>query len=449
MAVDPVVPRSRRNVLLASVGGLAGLLVSRLAQPEATDATTGTMVYGTVMDEGVDQTILTSAGLNTAIFQNTSGSGNALEGDAAGAGTVGVTGINTSTGFGVWGECHTGTGVKGLSVTGDGVFGTSTSGEGVIGISASGIGATGQSTSSIGVIGQSTSSVGAIGVTAATDEPGLYGLSMANNCGVIGLSQGAGYVLPSTSPAKTGVYGYAAQDATAVGVTGASTLGTGIVGQSVSNVGVVGFVGSSTPPAAPLGTAVFGASAIAGHDLYAGGSGRIGLLPNLSAGPPASGLYATGDVFCDAAGNLWACVAGGTPGSFRKLAGPASAGALHAINPARAYDSRLSDGPLAVGAMRTVAVATATTGGTLVPSGATAIAYNLTVTRTVGAGWLAIVPHAAPFGGTSSINWFGAGQTLANGGIVKLGGNRQCDIWSGGGAGASTQLVIDVTGYYE
>src|ERR1700690_2859435 len=162
VAVDPVVPRSRRNVLLASVGGFAGLLFSRLAQPQETDATTGTMVYGTIMDEGVDQTSLTSAGLNTAIFQNTGSSGTALEGDAAGAGAIGVTGVNTSTGFGVWGECHAGTGVKGVSVTGDGVFGTSTSGEGVIGISTSGIGTTGQSTSSIGVLG----------MTSATDAPG-------------------------------------------------------------------------------------------------------------------------------------------------------------------------------------------------------------------------------------------------------------------------------------
>lgn len=636
MAIDPVVPRSRRNVLAAAAAGLAGLLAERFARPEPTDATTGAMVYGTVMDEGVDQTSLTSSGAFTAVFHNT-GSGVAVQAWGAG-GQAAVVGANVLSGGGVLGESPSGNAVQGLSTTGTGVNGISTSG--------------------LGVVGTSTSSIGVIGGSAATDQPGLYGQSTGNNTGVIGISGGGSFNLPATSPARTGVYGYVAQDATAagvkgesiggtgavgvsntgpgvqgtstsgngvvgtssssfgvlgtsataigvgasstagaqpalrglsessntgvfgfsrgfvgdlppatpaetgvygyatqnvsamgvmgesvqgsgvvgqsntgvgvlgesnsngvkgistglsygvygtsnlgtgiagassaanapailglagggstgilgvsgtlppappaetgvcgyaaqsaaaVGVRGESTIGTAIVGQSASNVGIVGFVGSSTPPTVPVGTAMFGASAIGGHDLYAGGSGRIGFLPNLSAGPPATGTYATGDVFCDAGGSMWVCVAGGTPGSFRKLAGPATAGALHAIDPARVYDSRLSDGPLAVGGIRTISVATATAGRTVVPAGAIAIAYNLTITGSVGGGWLGIVPHAGAFGGTSSINWFAAAQTLANGGIVKLGGDRQCDIWSGGRAGASTQFIVDITGYY-
>ncbi len=389
MAVDPVLPRSRRNVLLASIGGLAGLLVSRLAQPQETDATTGTMVYGTVMDEGVDQTSLTSSGDVTAIFHN-AGSVLALQAIAAGVSESAILGANTSNGPGVFGGSNGGNGVEGGSVHGNGVFGTSTSGGGLLGIRTSGI----------GVIGQSTSSAGVVGFTAATDQPGLYGQSTSNNTGTIGLSGGA---LPSAPPAKTGVYGYAAQDsasvgakgestagtgtsgvsatgsgakgsstsgagvvgsstsscgllatsvsasgvaaasaasdqpgilgvsngnqtgifglsrtgsgvvpvpvtpantgvyglaiqdATAVGVQGESTTGTGVLGQattgtgvlgqSVSNVGLLGFVGASTLPTPPVGTAMFGASAVGAHDVYAGGSGRMGLLPNLSAGP--------------------------------------------------------------------------------------------------------------------------------------------------------------------
>ena len=644
MAIDPVVPRSRRNVLVAATAGLAGLLAERFARPEPTDATTGAMVYGTAMDEGVDQTSLTSSGAFTAVIHNT-GSGVAVQAWGAG-GQAAVVGANTGSGGGVLGESPGGTAVQGLSTTGTGVNGISTSG--------------------LGVVGTSTSSIGVIGGSAATDQPGLFGQSTGNNTGVFGISGGGSFLLPSPSPARTGVYGYVAQDATsagvkgesiggtgtagvsrtgpgvqgtstsgdgvlgtssssfgvlgtsvsaigvaasstagtqpalrglsesnntgvfgfsrgfvgdlppatptetgvygyatqnasavgvkgesvqgvgvhgqsgsnsgvtglsvsgtgvvgqsqyngvngisygaygvygtssfgtgvggattsttvpavvglasgntgvfgvsgalppgtpsetgvcgyaaqsaaAAGVRGESTIGTAIVGQSVSNVGIVGFVGSSTPPTVPVGTAMFGASAIGGHDLYAGGSGRIGLLPNLSAGPPTIGTYATGDVFCDAAGSLWVCVAGGAPGSFRKLAGPATAGALHAIDPARVYDSRLADGPLAIGGNRTISVATATAGGTVVPAGAIAIAYNLTITGSVGGGWLGIVPHAGLFGGTSSINWFATAQTLANGGIVKLGGDRQCDVWSGGRVGASTQFIVDITGYY-
>ena len=57
--------------------------MSRFAQPEETEATTGTMVYGTVMDEGVDTTSLTSTGTSTADFHNTV-SGMAIQGIAAG-----------------------------------------------------------------------------------------------------------------------------------------------------------------------------------------------------------------------------------------------------------------------------------------------------------------------------------------------------------------------------
>ncbi len=93
-------------------------------------------------------------------------------------------------------------------------------------------------------------------------------------------------------------------------------------------------------------------------------------------------------------------------------------------------------------------MATATTGGTVVPAGAIAIDYNLTITRTEARGWLGLVPSGAPFGSTSSINWFATGQILANGGISKLGGDRQVDGWSGGGGVASTQFIIDITGYF-
>lgn len=539
MALDPVAPRSRRNILAAAAGGLAGLLVGTLARPEATDATTGTMVYGTSMDEGVDQTTLTSSGASTAIFRN-SGSGIPVQGFASG-GQAGVLGSNAPGGSGVVGESPQGNGVQGLSTSGAGVNGISTSG--------------------IGMIGTSTSSVGVIGGSAATDQPGLYGQSTGNNTGVVGISGTGFFSLPSPTPARTGVYGFVAQDATAVGVKGESTAGTGTVGlsatgpgvlgsstsstgvsgssssstgvagtsvsaigvagsstaslqpairgfsdgantgvfgfsrnfgagsppatpantgvygyaaedasaigvqgqsttgsgvvgvsgsgrgvfgQSNGDAGVLGYVGASTPPLPPFtGAGVLGAN-LGGHDLFAGLSGRIGFVP----APTVSSL-ATGDLFLDTGGNLWVCTATGLIGSNRKLAGPATAGSLHPIVPARVYDSRLSGGPLSVSGLRTISIASATTGGTVVPSGATAVAYNLTVTATVGTGWLGVIPAGSTFGGTSSINWFGPGQTLANGGIVKLGGDRQCDVWIGGKAGGSTEFIVDITGYYE
>jgi len=314
------------------------------------------------------------------------------------------------------------------------------------------------------VFGSSSQSSALAGSSTATNLPAILGLSAGNNTGVLGYS-GPG-LPPSSPPTLTGVYGVSA----GVGVEGESTAGTGVLGKSSSGVGLdgdsasgVGVVGRSTTgtavlayigtaprPTAPTGTAVFGAGDLGGYDLYAGGSGRLGLVQGPDVGTPGSPFVsAVGDLFVDAAADLWVCVVGGTPGQFRKLAGPATAGSLHPIVPARVYDSRIAGGPLAVSGMRTISIATATSGGTVVPADATAVAYNLTVAATVGAGWLGVVPAGATFGGTSSINWFGPGQTLANGGVVKLGGDRQCDIWIGGRAASSTQFIVDITGYYR
>ena len=53
----------------------------------------------------------------------------------------------------------------------------------------------------------------------------------------------------------------------------------------------------------------------------------------------------------DADGNLWFCVADGTPGTWRQLSGAATSGQLHVLaGPVRVYDSRpggTNDGPLA------------------------------------------------------------------------------------------------------
>ena len=58
---------------------------------------------------------------------------------------------------------------------------------------------------------------------------------------------------------------------------------------------------------------------------------RYGAGP--AVGPPATGEWINGDLIEDEAGNLFVCVQTGRPGLWRKLAGPASAGAFHAISP--------------------------------------------------------------------------------------------------------------------
>ena len=227
---------------------------------------------------------------------------------------------------------------------------------------------------------------------------------------------------------------------------------TGVLGEATGS----GSTGVSGVASGPAGVGVRGDGGPSGYALFAAGLGRIGFAATSPLGPVA-GTYAFRDVVGDLAGNLYANVAAGTPGVFRKLSGPATAGQLHVISPVRVYDSRVASptpGALAAGANRTISVAdgrdlatgTVTTAN-VVPVGATAVACNITVVNTEGpAGFLAVNPGGNPVVAASSINWFTPGQIAANGIIAALGGDRQLTIIAGGSAG--TDFALDITGYY-
>ena len=114
-------------------------------------------------------------------------------------------------------------------------------------------------------------------------------------------------------------------------------------------------------------------------------------------------------------------------------------------NPTRAYDSRDvgAGGPLLGGQSRVVNV----TAGGLVPPEATAVAYTLTQTGTVGGGWLAVGPAGAPQPPVSSINWFQSNQTSANSSAAEI-SKGSVQVWAGTSAGGSAQFVIDILGYF-
>lgn len=91
-------------------------------------------------------------------------------------------------------------------------------------------------------------------------------------------------------------------------------------------------------------------------------------------------------------------------------------------------------------------------GNAQIPSNAQAVTYNLTITQTEGAAFLAIIPAGAGFAGISSINWTARNVDLANGGTVGLGfsagsGPGSCTVICGGAASA-THYLIDITGYF-
>ncbi len=134
------------------------------------------------------------------------------------------------------------------------------------------------------------------------------------------------------------------------------------------------------------------------------------------------------------------------------------------IAPTRVYDSRWSavsgvtTGTLSVASTpaanaRLVSVADGRSSATgavasvnAIPTGATAVAYNLTISDTVGTGWLRVAPGGVVDGQSSTINWSRTGDVIANGTVTGVDAQRRITVTGGGGG--STHVIIDITGYY-
>jgi hypothetical protein len=182
-----------------------------------------------------------------------------------------------------------------------------------------------------------------------------------------------------------------------------------------------------------------------------GGRAPLLLLPQGAAPPSRGDAHALGELVVDSTGALWACIAAGSPGTWRKLAGPGTAGALRVLDsPIRTYDSRPGSGPPGVPKGKLLAdqqrdidlkVASA------VPAGATAALLNLTVTGTSSGGFLRAFKRGAAAPAASAINWDHAGAAIANNATVACDANARITIRCGG-SGASTDFIIDVVGYY-
>lgn len=91
-----------------------------------------------------------------------------------------------------------------------------------------------------------------------------------------------------------------------------------------------------------------------------------------------------------------------------------------------------------------------------IPNEAIAVSFNVTVAGTEGIGFVEVRAANTASSGTSTINWFGPDQRLANSGNVLLGaaafgdgdGSDSVEVEIGGASGAKTHVIIDVTGYY-
>jgi hypothetical protein len=126
-----------------------------------------------------------------------------------------------------------------------------------------------------------------------------------------------------------------------------------------------------------------------------------------------------------------------------------------AITPARVYDSRVAaypnSGLLAPNSNRVISVKDGRDNGggivapDVVPVGATAVSFNLTVTGSTGANFLSVGPGNTTALSSSTIN-FPGGDDRANGGVVKLSPTREMKVFNGDRTG-STHLIVDITGY--
>lgn len=245
-----------------------------------------------------------------------------------------------------------------------------------------------------------------------------------------GYASGTGY----------GVVGNASGSATGVAAT--SETGTGTNGFSVAGTGVQGITTTGSAVEALL----FGPSAT--HL-------RLTADPaNLPAAPPSSSVYRqAGSMVRDANGDLWWCVVGGTPGTWRKLAGPSTSGALHVLpTPVRVYDSRPGQPPTGIGPKTPLAASTPRAidlkgNSSGVPAGATAVLVNLVATGTTSAfgGFMTIYKNGIAFPGTSNLNWSAPAQTVAVTTITAVDANSLCQVY----AGSVTDVVVDVLGYYR
>ena len=211
MAIEVTTPRSRRAILAAALGAGAATVAAAVGRPLGVKAVDG-------------EAVLVGGAYSSTL----------------------VTEIDAGTG--------TTAAIRGTADDGSGLHGQSNSGAGVNGTSQSGI----------GVIGFST----------APAQPAIAGVSSASSTGVQGFSYLSSGAVPPT-PANTGVYGYAAEDASARGVTGETTAGQGVSGIATTGRGVNGATAS--------GVGVF-ASATTGYGSFSTTSTGIGARGHSATG---------------------------------------------------------------------------------------------------------------------------------------------------------------------
>jgi trimeric autotransporter adhesin len=243
------VPRSRRSVLAAALGGVAASIAAFAGRPQPARAAAGSslIIGSTANDAGTSNTILSTSSSVVAFELIQNGPGTALMGyvTPGTGGTRGVYGRSDSpNGHGVQarngGTTGTGAAIRAFGGTNTGVDASVDSGNrsAVRGAAAGGVGVYGVSTSFHGVEGRSEG--GQPGVYGSSDGQGVYG--GGGSAGVYGVSaSGSGVEGFSNGDSGHGVVGsIGTNSGTAAGVYGASAGTSSFAGYFEGHVGVVG-----------------------------------------------------------------------------------------------------------------------------------------------------------------------------------------------------------------
>ena len=227
MSVDPTIPRTRRALLAAGIGGALATVAAAIGRPGAALAANGDPVAAGQPTEATAVTTVVNTANGTGLFGISSSA--AIQGQPK----IGVQGYadQDTTARGVFGWTQQGIGVHGGSQTGRGVRGTSVSGTAIQGLSTSGT----------GVSSASTTGKAHYASTGSTEQPAILAQTTGHSTAIQGYSGGG---VPPGSLPQTGLMGNANQDEVSVGAYGGSEPGTGVVGESDTGTGVFG-VGSS------------------------------------------------------------------------------------------------------------------------------------------------------------------------------------------------------------
>ena len=248
---------------------------------------------------------------------------------------------------------------------------------------------------------------------------------------------------------------YVTQKTSGPGLYATSSTGSAVEGRATSGTGVWGFAttGSGVRAVTTSGRAVLVQSGDGIGIECQSDQVNLRLRPSTSRGAPSSDLTAhqLGDVVRDDAGDLWYCSKAGTPGTWRKVSGPAASGATHLLaSPVRVYDSRPGTLPAVgskvafdAGETRTLDCRVNASG---VPSGATAVILTCMVVNAVaGNGNFTVWSGSAAKPSANTMVWGGSGGRFSTLAMSSCGTNASIKV----SPSLACDVVVDVVGYFR